>query len=132
LALGLAWWVALLIPEDSRRFLVQGTWLTRGWAFARVVGIVTVACMFFRYCFRRYWPGLSPLAAIACWFGGSAAFLATDPEWNCSIENAAAAVVVGPALFLLFAWFVVVPMTALTALVLAGLERRKAAVWFQE
>ena len=97
-----------------------------------VVGIVTVACMFFRYCFRRYWPGLSPLVAIACWFGGSAAFLAMDPEWGCPLANTVVGVVVGPVLFALFAWFVVVPMTALTALALAALERRKAAVWFRE
>jgi hypothetical protein len=119
--LGLAWWTALLIPQASRSFLIEGTTFENAWAFARVVGLVAAAGAFFRYAHRRL-PWLSWLTAVACFWGGSVAFVATLPE-QFAISNAFLVVFVAPAVFVGNAWFIALPMTTLTAVLLARSER---------
>jgi len=124
--LGVAWWVTLFIPEGSREFLVAGSVAEMAWAFARVVGIVALACALFRYAYR-HWPRLSPLAAPAYLWGGSAVFLATEAvRAAMPLDGAMALVVVGPLIFMVTACFVVLPMTVLTAAALIKLERRQS------
>jgi hypothetical protein len=119
--LGVAWWTVLLIPQASRSFLTEGSTFENAWAFARVVGLVAAAGAFFR-CAHRRLPGLSWLTAVACFWGGSVAFVATLPE-RLAISNAFLVVFVAPAVFVGNAWFVALPMTTLTAVLLARAER---------
>lgn len=122
-ALGVAWWGALLIPEATQPFLLEGSPPAMAWAFVRVVGIVTVACAFFRYAYRRR-PKLSPLTALACLWGGSIAFLLSDVAHAGNCAGDGMALLAAPLLFIIFSKFVALPMTALTAVALARAERR--------
>lgn len=128
-ALGVAWWILLLLPEASRPFLLDVSALEMVWAFVRVVGIVTVACTFFRYAYRRR-PMLSPLTALACLWGGSIAFLLMDAAHPASPDDLGIILVAAPFLFVAFAWFVALPMTVLTAVALARLERQQSTAPF--
>lgn len=129
-ALGVAWWIALFIPEGSREILLEGSIPEMSWAFARVVGIVTVACALFRHAYRR-WPRLAPLAAPAYLWGGCAAYLATE-LWRATEDfgGGVVAVVLGPLVFMVLACFVVLPMTVLTAVLLVKLERGQSTLPF--
>lgn len=120
--LGIVWWTVLLIPEHSRPFLLNHELPGLAFAFLRVVCIVSAACLFFRFAYRRR-PRLSALTAMACLWGGAAAFLVTGSGDISSREEVLDAFVALPWLFIALAWYVVLPMTALTAVVLARAER---------
>jgi hypothetical protein len=120
--LGVAWWAALLIPGASRTFLIEGTAFENAWAFTRVVGLVALAGAFFRYAHRRL-PRLSWLTAVACLWGGSVAFVATLPK-HMAISDAFLILFVAPVVFVGNAWFIALPMTTLTAVLLARATRR--------
>lgn len=123
-ALGIAWWGVLLVHQFSRAFLLNHEPLGVAFTLLRVVGIVSLACLFFRFAYRRR-PRLSALTAIACLWSGAAAFLATGGDEISSPEEVLDAFVVLPWMFIASAWYVVLPMTALTALVLRGAERAR-------
>lgn len=130
--LGVAWWFALLIPEASRSFLLRNEALGNPfisvdtlpfalssplvllWGFIRVVGIVSGACGLYVMLHRRF-RKLRWLTALTCLWAGSGLFaLSTAPLGFESLLVS----IVAPALFIVFAWYVVLPMTVLTALVL--------------
>ena len=118
-ALSIAWWLALLVPEASQSMLLTGTTLGVVWGFVRVVAIVSTGCLLFRR-WRRAWSGLTWLTPLVCFWSGSALFAlssdAPDLPWSVSVA------IVGPPVFAVLAWYVVIPMTTLTALVLVGLD----------
>jgi hypothetical protein len=122
-ALGIIWWGVLLIPEYSRPYLLNQALPGKALAGLRVVGIVSVACLLFRLAHGRR-PRLSALTALLCLWGGAAAFLLTGP-WDLTPNELVHACVRYPLLFIASAWYVVLPMTALTAVVLARAERAR-------
>jgi hypothetical protein len=130
--LGVAWWVALLIPEASRSFLLRNesldspiisidslppelSPLTLLWGFFRVVAIVGAACGLYVMLHRRF-PKLRWLTALGCLWGGSGLFAVSTVPFG--LESVTVALVM-PGLFILFAWYVAIPMTILTALALS-------------
>ncbi len=123
--LGIVWWFALLLPEASRGLLLEGTTLSQAWGFARVVGIVGAACHSYGR-MRRAWPKVSWLSALVCLWGGSAVFAASmaGTTWEGDPSMLPLMVVLGPPFFVLMAWYVVLPMTAVTAFMLSLFQRR--------
>jgi hypothetical protein len=120
LGLGVAWWAALLVPEQSREILLEGSQLQVAWGIARVVTIVLVACLLYGR-MRRAWPFWSWLSALVCLWSGCAVFvLSMRPGDPFSLMVA----VVGPPIFFVMAAYVVFPMVFVTALVLGRLEPR--------
>ncbi len=130
--LGVAWWVALLIPDASRGFLLRNesldspiisidslppevSPLTLLWGFVRVVAIVGAACGLYVMLDRRF-RKLRWLTALGCLWGGSGLFAATTGPLG--LESAIVALVM-PGFFIVFAWYVAIPMTIVTALVLS-------------
>jgi hypothetical protein len=134
LVIAVAWWAALLVPDVSRDFLIGSDTqlffldasqssqpVLKLIAFVRVVVIVWTACLSFRR-LRRAWPKLTWLTAASLLYAGSALFVLTAmPRFE--LEQVVTLAVIGPPMFVVFAWYVVLPMTVLTALALARLDR---------
>ncbi len=146
LALGALWWLVLFIPEASREELLRGGALVRPvlnidslppapsvpallWGFVRVVPIVFGACLLFRRLQRR-WPKWILVSAFACLWGGCAVFAMTVVPSSEQLSF----LLIAPLAFIAFAWYVVVPMTGLTALTLARLEETDptARAWWAD
>lgn len=131
LGLGVAWWVALLLPEISREILMQGSLTDVTWGFVRVVGLVAVACVVFGFV-HRHRPGISPLVALICLWVGSLAFAATmPPVTEPLLDNVAVLVFMAPPVFIAEAWFVALPMTAVTAVMVARNNRQRPELLFR-
>jgi hypothetical protein len=137
--LGVGWWIALLIPESSRSFLLTNDSLDSPiisvdalpptfsplallWGFMRVVAIVGGACWLYAALHRRF-RKLRWLTALVCLWGGSGLFaMSAGPLGLESISVA----LVAPAIFIVLAWYVAIPMTILTAIVLTNrLDERR-------
>lgn len=120
LGLGLAWWGALLVPEQSRNILLEGSQLAVAWGVARVVTIVMVASLLYGR-MRSAWPSWSWLSALVCLWCGCAVFtLSMAPGEPFTLMMA----VVGPPIFFVMASYVVFPMVLVSALVLGRLQPR--------
>ena len=118
--LAVAWWGALLVPEESRRFLLEGDALFRAWGFVRVVGIVVGACVLYAR-LQRVWRSWSWLSApLFLWVGCVVFVISMRPADPSTLLMA----VVGPPIFVFMASYVVLPMTVVTALVIARLLPR--------
>lgn len=120
LGLGLAWWAVLLVPEQSREILLAGGVLNVSWGIVRVVAIVTGACLLYGR-LHRAWPAWSWLTALLCLWAGCAVFVLTiEPTEPFGLALA----LVGPPFFVIMASYVVLPMTIVTAVVLARFAPR--------
>lgn len=132
--LGAAWWFALLIPELSRQELLGG-WSSNApllnesqrpagslvdllWGFSRVVAVVAVACVVFDR-LRRRWPKRTWLLAAGCYWAGTTVYAAT--LFRLGWDKLPAYLLMGPFVYFAFAWYITVPVTALTALALIEL-----------
>lgn len=121
LGLGIAWWAALLVPEKSREILLEGGALDVSWGVVRVVAIVTGACVLYGR-LHWSWPSWSWLSALLCLWAGCSVFVLTiAPTEPFGVVMA----LVGPPFFVIMASYVVLPMTIVTAVVLARFAPRR-------
>jgi hypothetical protein len=123
---GVGWWVLLLLVPDAQPLLLTGSTSGLAWGFARVVGIVMVACLWFRF-MRRLVPWSTWMNAIACLWVGSGVFAATSAP-DMGIEG----FLIGPLFFIASNGFVLLPATALTAWALVCADRSIEARPFRQ
>lgn len=121
-ALGFAWWIALLVPGGTRSFLVTpSTELVDApqtydlasvvWGLLRVITVVSAACYTFRWWRRRVEESLLrlALAALGCLWAGCCLFLLSTGKADAPM------LIIGPLVFIIFASYVALPMTLATA-----------------
>jgi hypothetical protein len=138
LALGTFWWLVLLIPPLSRHELLRG-WHTAPvlpgsshgelsptpadvlWGVVRVLAVTSVMCGLFRKMYRAS-PRVRWLSAALCSPLGCSLFALTTGRRG--IDIAVINATVGVFVYFAHAWYVLIPMTALTAITLVDLERR--------
>jgi hypothetical protein len=128
-SLGLAWWLALLVPEASRQLLLAGD-LSGGledarygmsplavvWGLVRVVGIVTGACALYRQVARSRPKLRWPCAALCVWLGSGLFALSIGVS---RADDVPFLLFFAPVFFITLAWFIVLPMLVVSVLALS-------------
>lgn len=126
-ALGVAWWVLLLLLPMSRDYLVTGSVAGVGWGFARVLAIVMLFSRYFWVASRVVPWSRWPNAMLCLWFGCALFAMTAEPK-----EELGLAFILAPMMFIGNYWYVLLPGTVLTAVVIARVYRAHTPlrVWY--
>lgn len=130
-SLGVAWWLALLIPEMTRELLLHGPGLdhsqvlptTASWGLLRMIGLVVGACAAFRWVARSSPRWRWPCAAACLWLGSGLFALTIDPLHLDSSGFVLYMLFVAPLMFMVMTCYVVIPMLVISVVALSRVRQ---------